>query len=99
MHKCQAVIVGPQDHEIELIVAIFEIVNTPPRRHIPVGSQGSCRGRAPAGTADLAACPNRGKYPAGAAGENEYEEDMRSFEAGNIGKSGNQCACACAWAM
>ena len=46
MHKCQAVIVGPQDHEIELIVAILEIVNTPPRRHIPVGSQGSCRGRA-----------------------------------------------------
>ena len=45
MHKCQAVIVGPQDHEIELIVAILEIVNTPPRRHIPVGSQGSCRGR------------------------------------------------------
>ena len=30
MHKCQAVIVGPQDHEIELIVAILEIVNTPP---------------------------------------------------------------------
>ena len=45
MHKCQAVIVGPQDHEIDLIVAILEIVNTPPRRHIPVGSQGSCRGR------------------------------------------------------
>ena len=30
MHNCQAVIVGPQDHEIELIVAILEIVNTPP---------------------------------------------------------------------
>ena len=49
MHKCQAVIVGPQDHEIELIVAILEIVNTPPPGdHIPVGSQGSCRGRVPA---------------------------------------------------
>ena len=53
MHKCQAVIVGPQDHEIELIVAILEIVNTPPRRHIPVGSQGSCRGRAGVATSEL----------------------------------------------
>ena len=46
MHKCQAVIVGPQDHQIELIVAILEIINTPPGNHIPVGSQGSYRGRA-----------------------------------------------------
>ena len=62
MHKCQAVIVGPQDHEIELIVAILEIGNTPPRRHIPVGSQGSCRGRAsdggsPGRTANRTAVP------------------------------------------
>ena len=61
MNKCQAVIIGPQDHDIELIVAILEIVNTPPRRHIPVGSQGSCRGRAGSKTAATAPAARIGK--------------------------------------
>ena len=50
MHKCQAVIVGPQDHEIELIVAILEIVNTPPEDTSPSAP------RARAGPVRLALC-------------------------------------------
>eukprot|EP00966_Prymnesium_polylepis_P311394 7194592-Prymnesium_polylepis.1 len=43
---------------------------------------------APAGTADISKCPDRADYPAGEAGEGEYDEDMRTFEAGNIGEKG-----------
>ena len=45
---------------------------------------------APAGTADLATCPDRVNYPAGAMGDVEYEKDMRAFEAGNIGETGSE---------
>ena len=41
---------------------------------------------APAGTADLSKCPDRTDYEAGEAGEGDYEEDMRAFEAGSIGE-------------
>ena len=44
---------GPQGHENELRIALLEIVNTPPRTHIPVGLGGPCRTRGFAGADEL----------------------------------------------
>ena len=76
MHKCQAVIVGPQDHEIELIVAILEIVNTPP------GDTSPSAPRARAGAVRLrTACRKRGASAQNLARALEEQRTARPLQA------------------